>query len=77
MNAIEFRAHPEYKKCMDKIISYRKGFVFTVDYTQMSTAKANALKIVMADAVKAGYLDLLSIGLALDGTETDETFKRL
>lgn len=76
MTREELRNHPEYALCIDKIKSYPIGFKFTLNYAQIPKAKGNALKIVMADAVKQGYLESIAIGLALDGTFTDETFMR-
>jgi hypothetical protein len=31
----------------------------------------------MNDAIEKGYLESVAIGLALDGTQTDETFRKL
>ena len=77
MTAQELRNHPEYKVCMDKIKAYRKGFEFTLEWSQIPRAKANALKIVMQDAYEQGLVDIIAFGLALDGTETSRTFKKL
>lgn len=49
MTVNELRNHKEYKICMDKIKSYKKGFEFTLNYSQIPTAKANALKIIATD----------------------------
>lgn len=44
MTREELRNHEEYAICMNKIRSYKKGFEFTLNYSQIPTAKANALK---------------------------------
>ena len=77
MTVQEVRNHPEYAVCFEKIKSYPKGFEFTLYWSQIPRAKANALKIVMSDAVKQGYLEPIEFGLALDGTETSATYKKL
>ena len=77
MTITELRNHPEYTVCFDKIKSYKKGFTFTLYYEQIPRAKGNALKIVMQDAIKAGLLESVAIGLAIDGTMTDETFRKI
>lgn len=76
MTTKELRAHPEYKVCMDRIIGYRPGFKFTLNWFEIPTAKANALKIVLRDAVEMGYLESVSMGYDLDMNLTDETYKR-
>ena len=76
MTRKELRAHPEYKVCMDKIIAYRPGFKFTLNYATIPTAKANALKVILRDAVEMGYLESLSMSYDLDMNLTDETYKR-
>ncbi len=76
MTTKELRAHPEYKVCMDKIIGYHPGFKFAMNYTTIPTAKANALQVVLRDAVEAGYLESVSMGYDLGMNLTDETFRR-
>lgn len=76
MTTKELRAHPEYKVCIDKIIGYTPGFKFTLNYTTIPTAKANALKLILRDAVEEGYLESISMGYDLDMNLTDETFRR-
>lgn len=77
MTAQELRNHPEYELCFKKIKAYPKGFTFTLNYSQIPRGKANGLKIIMADAIEQGYLESIAIGLALDGTFTDETYRKL
>ena len=76
MTKTELRAHPEYKSSMDKIKAYHPGFTFRMDWTQIPTAKGNALKIIMKDAIAAGYLESVSFELSLDGTPTAESYRR-
>ena len=77
MTREELRNHEEYAICMKKIRSYRKGFEFTLNYAAIPTPQANALKIVMADAIEMGLIESIAIGLALDGTQTDETYRKV
>lgn len=76
MTREELRAHPEYAYCMGKIRGYKPGFVFTLNYNQIPFAKANALRIVVEDAVKAGWLRLENFNLDFYGHCTDETLRR-
>ena len=76
MTAAELRLHPEYEICMNKIKAYRPGFVLRMDYTQIPVPKGNALKIVLRDAWKTGYLDPVSTDLDLDLNVTAETYER-
>lgn len=77
MTVQELRNHKEYEICFEKIRSYPKGFTFTLNYSQIPRAKANALKIVMSDAVKQGLLEPTETLLAIDGTETGATFTKI
>lgn len=77
MTVAQVREHSEYKVCMDKIKSYPTDFEFTLNWQRIPKPQANALRIVMEDACKEGLLDITSIGLALDGSETDRTYKKL
>lgn len=77
MTREELRNHEEYSICMKKIRGYRKGFEFTLNYAAIPRPQANALKIVMADAIEMGLIESIAIGVALDGTHTDETYRKL
>lgn len=77
MTVQELRNHPEYDVCMKKIRSYKKGFEFTLNYSQIPEAKANALKIIMADAIEFGLIESIRMGFSLDGTQTSETFRKV
>lgn len=77
MTIAELRNHKEYELCMNKIKAYKKGFELTLNYSQIPTAKANALKIVMRDAIEQGLLESIAIGLSLEGIQTDETFRKI
>lgn len=77
MTITEVRNHEEYAMAMKKIQSYPKGFEFTLNYKQIPRPQGNALKIIMKDAIEKGLLESVAIGLALDGTQTDETFRKL
>ena len=77
MTIEELRNHEEYAICFKKIKAYPKGFKFTLHYAQIPQAKANALRIIMRDAVKQGYIECIATDLSLDLVETAETFRRL
>ena len=77
MTTQEVRNHPEYALCFKKIKSYPKGFEFTLDYEQIPRPQANALKIVIRDAIEQGYLENVATNLNLDLEITAETFRKL
>lgn len=77
MTAYELREHPEYKQAMQKITSYRKGFEFTINWARIPRPQANALKIIMRDAIDAGLLEPIATGFNLDLDETEATYRRL
>lgn len=76
MTINELRQHNEYQKATEKIKNYSKGFKFTMNYSQIPTAKANALKIIMKDCEENGLIESISMGLDLMGNLTEETFVR-
>ena len=77
MTINEVRNHEEYALAMKKIKSYRKGFEFTINYARIPTPQANALKIVLQDAIKQGYLESIALGYSLQMVNTDETFRKI
>ena len=77
MNRKEFRASEEYAKCINKIENYKKGFCFTINFSNIPTRKANALKVVLQDCCDMGLIESISIGLSLTGDFVDETYRRV
>lgn len=77
MTIKELREGKEYEICFKKIRSYRKGFVFTLNYSQIPRGKANALKIVMQDAIDAGLIESIALGYSLEGKEVSETYRKI
>lgn len=77
MTIQEFRQSKDYAEAMDKIKNYSKDFIFTLNYSEIPKGKANALRIIMQDCIENGIVESISIGLALDGEQTSETFKKL
>ena len=77
MTITEVRNHKEYEVCMNKIKAYRKGFEFTLDWTRIPRPQGNALKIVMEDAKEQGLVESIAVSFSLDGTFTDETYRKL
>lgn len=76
MTTQQLRSHPGYKDAMAKIIKYRPGFQFTIDYTNIPRAKANGLRAILRDACKLGYLESISFDVALNCEITAETYRR-
>ena len=77
MTTEQLRTHPEYKKCMDRIKSYRPGFIFTMNYTQIPTrAKQNGMRAILRDAIKLGYLECTQTIVSLNCEITSEVFVR-
>lgn len=76
MTTAELRAHSEYAICMGKIRGYRPGFILFMNYTQIPTAKANALKIILKDACDEGWLESIAFYVNLEGHITGERFVR-
>ena len=77
MTVQELRKTKDYQDAVDKIKGYPNGFTFTLDYTKIPKAKANALKIILNDCINNKIIDSVSIGLSLGGEITDETFVRV
>lgn len=77
MTVQELRNHEEYKLAFQKIIKYNRGFEFTLNFAKIPKPQGNALKIIMRDAIEQGLLESVQIGIALDGTVTDETFRKI
>ena len=77
MTVEQLRKSEEYFKAIDKIRKYPKGFRFTLYYSSIPRARANALEILMHDCIKMGLVESVSIGIALPGIKADETFRRL
>lgn len=77
MTIQEFRQSKDYAEAMNKIKNYSKGFIFTLNYAEIPKEKANALRIIMQDCIKDGIVESVSFGLALNGEQTSETFKKL
>ena len=77
MTVQEVRNHEEYEICFRKIKAYPIGFEFTINYSKIPKPQCNALKIVLQDAIEQGLLESVAVGVALDGTFTDETFRKI
>lgn len=79
MKKQEWRTHEEYKKAWAKIENYPKGFKWTMKWYEIPKGKANALRIVLSDCLKAGLIESVSIDYGIDNglVETEETFVRI
>lgn len=77
MTIPELRETKDYEQAMKKVQDYPQGFKFTLRYSEIPKGKANALKIIMEDCIKQNLLKSVSIELALDGTQTAETFIKI
>ena len=54
MTVEQLRKSEEYFKAIGKIRKYPKGFQFTLFYSGIPRARANALEILMHDCIKMG-----------------------
>ena len=77
MTLEELRNSEDYKKAVDKIKGYNKGFVFTIYYNQMNTPLKNAMDKILKDCTDQGLIESIQMGVNLDMEITDETFRRL
>lgn len=77
MTVYELREHPEYKQAMQKITSYRKGFEFTMNWARIPRPRANALKVIMRDAIYAGLIEQIATELNLELEVVAERYKRI
>lgn len=77
MNRMEFKESNEYKKMIEKIKSYSKGFRFNIPYYKMTTGQKNAMHIVTNDCIKEKIIESVSFGLDLSGNVTEQMFVRL
>lgn len=77
MTIFEVRKHKDYTISINKIKGYRTGFEFTLNYARIPTPQANALKIIMADAIEQGLIKSIAVGFSLEGEQVSETFKKL
>lgn len=77
MTREQLRKTTDYAEAMNKIRKYPKGSRFTLYYSSIPRARANALEILMHDCIKMGLVESVSIGIALPGIKADETFRRL
>lgn len=77
MTITELRNHEEYQKCLDKVKSYKEGFKFTLNWTQIPKAKANALRQIMTDFIEMGLLESMKFDLNLKGEITSETYRKI
>jgi len=80
MTKNEYRMSTDYRSAYDKAVAYNKGFKFTINFSRIPKAKANALRILLDDLCKDGILESISIGYSLEdliaGNITEETFVR-
>lgn len=77
MTKQELRETKEYKEAVEKIKGYSIGFEFTLNYAVIPKAKGNALRIITKDLIDEGILESISIGLDLQGSFCDETYRRI
>lgn len=77
MTIPELRETKDYEQAMKKVQDYPQGFKFTLNYSAIPIGKVNALKILMEDCINYNLIESISIELALDGTQTAETFQKI
>ncbi len=77
MTKTEFRNSAIYKKYMERIKGYSKGYNFTIPYYKMTRPQINAINVILNDAAKAKIIDSMSFGINLEGEMTEATYIRL
>lgn len=77
MTKAEFRQSKDYTEAVEKIRNYSKGFRFTLNFSRIPKAKANALRIVLEDCENMGLIESISFGLDIQGNFVEEEYKRL
>lgn len=77
MTREELRKEQGYIEAHNKITNYKKGFKFTIYYNEIPKPKRRAMEILLQDCKKEKLIESISIGLALNGELTDETYIRL
>lgn len=77
MTIDELRRHDEYALAFKKIKGYKKGFEFTLNYARIPSPQANALKIIMRDAIDQGLLEPIADGWTLEGVCVETTYRRI
>ena len=77
MTKTEFRNSAIYKKYMERIKGYSKGYNFTIPYYKMTRPQINAINVILNDAAKAKIIDSMSFVINLEGEMTEATYIRL
>jgi hypothetical protein len=77
MNATEFMQSEEFKRLVQKIEGYSKGFIFTLPIYKMSKAQKNGINIITRHCINSGIIQSISVGLDISGGVTEETYIRL
>ena len=77
MTKEELRKRSGYIEAVEKIRNYSKGFTFTLDFSRIPKAKANALRIVLKDCENMGLIESISFGLDIQGNLVEEEYKRI
>lgn len=77
MTSEQLRQTTEYRQAWQKITSYRKGFEFTLPVGAGFAPQANALKIIMRDAINAGLIEQIETELSLELEVVAERYKRI
>lgn len=77
MNKAEFMQSEEFKRLVQKIEGYSKGFIFTLPIYKMSKAQKNGIDIIIRHCINSGIIQSISIGLDISGNVTEETYIRL
>ena len=77
MTRVELRNELGYIDAHKKIEKYPKGFEFTVYYSEIPAPKRRAMLYLLDDCENEGLIESISIGIALTGERTEETFVRV
>lgn len=77
MNYQDLKNSKDYMECVEKIKGYRRGFTFTINYSNIPARKANALKFILKNCCEMNLIESTSMGIALNGDLAEETFRRI
>ena len=72
-----------YKKAVDKIKGYPKGFEFTISYHLMTAPQKRAMIVIVRDMMQEHVLESIAIGesfeslTSTEGIPHEETFRRI
>ena len=73
----DFRKTKQYKNSMCRIKNYKRGFIFSFNYKEISNAKRNVLNILTEDCVKNGILEILNVTSGISGNPITISYRKI